>query len=392
MRSLCRITFSLTSLLILGSIPAFAQEDPCVSAIQAFVAENDGLGAGNLFALLNGQREIGCILGPTDRSGIENRYQVLFDPDSSDNQKAAARAELFDLTIDEFAEWPRRDCDDADDLTCIVGRHVDAINALQTDLVQETTEPNARLVDQNSWQVSPADGSIDISRANLNNLLTNSCAESLTDGNCRDGIKLSGSLMRSSIAMNQVITEYRLPTIEAGEEFLSTRDKEWNAYFNDVSVQWPWELGVNSWLYTKKNRGSLDGFPRAPNERWKILHPSLGFEHIDTPSDASSTSAAVFVEVVGFERWQWRDGEAANRWGLSIVASLANIPNMDSVGYGAFLHTPIRNISVGAIWRDGDAGSETGIIANVNLAAMLQEYGNLDLRKFLTPQAVSSSE
>ena len=133
---------------------------------------------------------------------------------------------------------------------------------------------------------------------------------------------------------------------------------------------------------TTENRGE---FPRAPNSRWIALSPSLGFEHIDVGGGEDSTSAAVFVELLGYERWHWRDGKADNRWGVSLVASFANIPGMDRVGYGAFLHTPIQNVSIGAVWRDGDAGSETGIIANVNLAALIQEYGNFDLGKFLNP-------
>lgn len=384
-----RSRLSLLCLLIafqFVSAPVSAQQDPCTTVVQDFIAQNPGVTGNSVYAILNRDRARGCILGPTDRSGIENRYQTLFSNTASSAQKAVARTEVFDLAVEEFSEWDGSICDSANDPVCMVGRHVNQIQELKASLVSSASDPDPGIVNQDNWFVQAATGEIRISNVNVSSFLADACATDVTDTQCRDAIALSGSFMRTSLAMNQVIAAYRLPIIEANAEFLSLRDREWDAYFNEISVQWPWELYVNSRRFTKKNRDQLGNFPRAPNKRWIVLHPSLGFEHIKAPGGDTSTGAAVFVEIAGFERWAWRDGQARNRWGLSVIASFANIPNMDGVGYGAFLHTPIKNMSIGAVWRDGDAGSETGIVANFNIAALLQEYGNLDLADFLTPQ------
>ena len=109
-----------------------------------------------------------------------------------------------------------------------------------------------------------------------------------------------------------------------------------------------------------------------------LLRPSPAFEVIDTVDD-SSTRAVIVVEVVGYQRWQWRDGQQHNRWGVSGIVSLADVNGVDTVGYGALVHTPIRNTAIGVVWRDGEAG----VVLNLDLAKLLQNYGNGDLLSFL---------
>jgi hypothetical protein len=191
--------------------------------------------------------------------------------------------------------------------------------------------------------------------------------------------------MRTSLAMVQLIIDYNAPMIEAGAEFLSLRDQEWNEYFNGISVQYPWELAFNSVRFAKQaDKTERAGFPRAPNSKFVLLHPSLGFEHIDTPLGNSTSSAAVFLELVGYERWRWRNGKATNRWGASVVASYASITGMDDIGYGLLLHTPIRNMAVGVVYRDGAAGGETGLVLNFDLSKLVMQYKNADLGDFLS--------
>lgn len=380
MRSLYILIIIAVSMLTY--MPAEAQDDPCVAAVQSFITPASRIGAANLYALLGNEQNRGCVLGPTDTSGIEELYQILFSNASTTAEKAVARSQLLALAIQEFSGRPSSICDPQNVPGCMIGRHVDRIRELEAALMTDTSEPPAEILGFDNWAVRN-NGQIAISNINLNAFLTQECATDVTDDQCRDAIALSGSFMRTSIAMNQVIAAFNLPTIAAHQEFLSMRDREWDAYFNDISVQFPWELYFNSRRFSRQNEGELGGFPRAPNDRWIVLHPSVGFEHIDTPIDSSSTSAAVFVEVVGYERWSWRNGSAWNRWGLSGVVSFANIPGMDEVGYGALLHTPLKNISFGAVWRDGDDGSEVGIVANFNIAALIQQYEELDLKSFL---------
>ena len=108
-----------------------------------------------------------------------------------------------------------------------------------------------------------------------------------------------------------------------------------------------------------------------------------GVEIIDSPDDNNGTQAAIVVEVFGYQRWRWQDGEQRNRWGVSAILSVADINGMDTVGYGAMLHTPIKHTALGVVWRDGNDGSEVGVLLNLNLAQLLQKYNNGDLMSFL---------
>ena len=109
----------------------------------------------------------------------------------------------------------------------------------------------------------------------------------------------------------------------------------------------------------------------------------MGVEYIDTPAGGSRAETAVVLELFGYEKWRYKSGKAVNRWGASVLTSFADIPGMDSVGYGLMLHTPVKNASIGIVWRDGDADSETGILINIDFAKLIQKYDGVDLDRFL---------
>ena len=75
----------------------------------------------------------------------------------------------------------------------------------------------------------------------------------------------------------------------------------------------------------------LAGFPRAPTSKPIFLHHSVSIEHIDTPTSKSSQEAVVLLEIIGYEKWKWRNGKAKQRWGGSFALSLADIEGMDEV-------------------------------------------------------------
>ena len=114
-----------------------------------------------------------------------------------------------------------------------------------------------------------------------------------------------------------------------------------------------------------------------------LFHPSPALEVIDSPIDGKSSEAAVLVEVFGFQHWQWRDGKQRNRWGASGIISMADINGMETFGYGVLLHTPVRNVAFGVIWRDGEDGSKMGVVLNLGTAKLLKSYRNDDLMSFL---------
>ena len=383
MRNLFRSRVLLTLALLTTAPLAFAaQEDPCGVFYAKEIKPSAQESA--VWSMLNQQRQSGCILGPTDTTGIEDQYQQLFQS-KPDTDKAVVRTQLFDAVLHEFDGLPSSVCEAPNDASCMVGRHLLKLRALREFLMEGSPDRADPLLAPNSWVPQVFNGQIAISQVGIQGFLQQECADGVASARCEAAVSLAAKLMRTSLATGQLIVAYNQPIIDANKRFLSQRDKEWDSYFNDVSVQYPWELGWNSARFAKAHKGELGSFPRAPSSKLVALHPSAGLERVDLPSGESGTLAAMVVELVGYESWRWRAGEAVNRWGVSLAASFADVPGMDAVGYGVLFHTPIRNISIGAVRRDGDAGSEVNLIINVDFAQMIQEYSQTDLVDFLTP-------
>lgn len=250
-------------------------------------------------------------------------------------------------------------------------------HAYMRDLT-ETGNLDSVHLDRNRWLVK-ARGGLTAANANLARWLASECAVRASDA-CRQAVSTSALLIRSGAVVNEMITSYQAKNIQTNDAFLTTRDKEWNEYFNTVSVQYPWELWWNSRRF--KGEKDLDKFPQAPNDKVVFLHPVPGYEYIKAP-DGRSVHDAVYVELIGYERWRWRDGKATRRWGGSVVFSYADITGMDSTAWGVLLHTPVRHISIGVVRRDGDLGAETGWVLNIDPAPLFKSYDFGGLLGFL---------
>jgi hypothetical protein len=358
-----------------------AEIEPCAAEYDKQLKSDEPPGIPQVWITLNNEQQSGCILGATDSTGIRQLYLDLQRlPPGGD--MAVARTQLFDRMLAQFDGIASSVCD-GDSTACVVGRHVEAIRSARELL--NTGHPNATdpLLSNSSWVVVQSNGNVGMSKVSLLRYLTSECQQGADSARCRSAVENAAKIARSSEAVFQAIIAHRMPIIEANEVFLTTRDKEWNSYFNEVSVQYPWELALNGWRFQKKTtQAERAGFPRAPEHKLIAAHPVPAFEYAEVAGD-HSTQAAVVVELLGFERWRWRDGKAVNRVGMSLAASFTDLPGADAVGYGVVFHTPVRNVSIGAVWRDGDDGNSINLIFNVNLAALIQQYKNADVKDFI---------
>jgi hypothetical protein len=366
--------------LWLVALTANADAEPCLAFYESAMK---GKPADALYALLNTQRARGCILGPTDTTGIEPLYQAMAGEDITDVQRAAMRAELIGKLLNSFDGVAPCADTGSDSVACVAGRHLGNIDKaarmLNGDLPRDET-----FLSLSGWTVVIADGKIAVSDIVVRDFLMRECVGGSAAMACRTAAELAAKFMRTSLAMVQLIAQYNRPLIDANAAFLSRSDREWDQYFNAASVQYPWELAWNSRRYSKKHGDDRDKFLPAPTDKVIFLHPALGYEHIDTPLENGRLVPALALEIFGYEKWRYRDGKAENRWGASIVASFVDIQGMDTLAYGLMVHTPLKNISIGAVSRDGDAGKQTGIVISVDLAKLLQQYENADIGDFLS--------
>ncbi len=376
---LCGLT-----LLLAGHESYSAETEPCTAAYDVAVSALATSAPAQVWTLVESERQSGCVLGATDTTGIKKLYLDL-QMAKSDGERAVLRAQLFDRVLAQFDGFAANSC--AGETTpCVVGRQRQAIEQVRDLLVNGQPDQTDAMLTNGSWAAVIRDGAIGASGVRLQPYLENECGEGAKSSRCRAAVDVAAKVLRSSEATFQAIVAHRLPIIAANAMFLTTRDREWNAYFNDTSVQYPWELALNGRRFRKDHpdpavRGQ---FPRAPAQRVILLHPAPGFEYAKTGS-GRGTQAAVVVEVLGYERWRWREGSAINRVGVSLAASFSDVPGADKVGYGLVFHLPVRNISLGAIWRDGVAGGKVNIVMNADLAGLIKQYRDVDVRDFLNP-------
>ena len=365
-------------LTCLMSIHAVATE-PCISFYEREIRGKAALEVQAIHAKLKNEKSRpGCILGNADTTGIKGQYQKLLAKPAGEDL-AIERGLLLEMMLNEFEDVPTEECEGlaSKGVAC---RHLRALLSLDTQVRGGTFDliENPR----NDWVPDNYSSKIAISNVNVADFLDEQCGEDIDELVCADAVALSAKLLRTSLAANELITSYQQPVIGVNDRFLSGRDKEWEAYLNGASVQFPWELAFNSWRFSKKT-DDKDKFPRAPTSRWVLFHPSPAVEVIDSPVDGDSTEATILMEVFGYQLWRWRDGQQGNRWGASGIISVADINGMDTFGYGVLLHTPIKNAALGVIWRDGENGGEIGVVLNMDLVKLLKNYGNDDLMSFL---------
>jgi hypothetical protein len=355
--------------------------EPCVAAYQQDVA-GQTYAASSIYTVLR-QKELGhCILGPADTTGIEQLKTALLEA-KTNGEKAAARRILLERVLAEFDGLPDKPCD-GETIACAAGRHVTKIRELQQALDAGPVDPKSVLVSHSSWSFEPAHPTISISQIDLSALLEHECAQDVLSSQCLAAVDFAAKAMRTAEAVHQIIDVYAEPIIEANTQFLTTRDKEWDSYMNQVSVQYPWELGVNGYIFQQVTpKEARSRFPRAPTSKLVVVHPSPGFERVEAPTGGHSTQAAVLIELVGYEKWAWKEGTASNRWGASLVTSFVDARGSQSVGYGVLLKTPFKNASVGVIYRNGDRGRQINLTINVDLAKLIEEYKDVDVKKFL---------
>jgi hypothetical protein len=356
--------------------------EPCIATYQKVIPTlPQPVAPDSVFAVLTAD-QAGCILGAADSTGIGELTQALRDAQTT-AEKAVARQKVFERIVSEFEGLPSMPCD-ANTIACDAGRHVTKILELRRALDSGPVDPHSPLVDHDSWALQPATATIEISRIDLNLLLTNECAPGALSPRCIAAVDFAAKVIRTGHGMFELIQTYWQPIIDADTQFLTQRDKEWNSYMNDVSVQYPWELWLNGMIFQKTTPAAERAkFPGAPTSKWVFLHPSPGFERVEGPTGGHSTQAAVLIEIAGYEKWRWSAGAASGRWGASFVASFIDATGSHSVGYGVLLKTPFKDASLGAIWRTGDRGHQVNLTINVDLAKLIEQYKDVDVREFI---------
>jgi hypothetical protein len=164
---------------------------------------------------------------------------------------------------------------------------------------------------------------------------------------------------------------------EAFVSYVEDTRTRWAAYFDKSRVQFPWELGLNSWrfqreLEARRKRDQPDGFglSNPPDDQWIFLHPSVGLRYGGAPD--RRFDQAVVVELAGYYSWKWSGTTIKDLLGGSLIATWANGGTEQRKGYGLMVHLP-KNYSVSLIQERGGGQRRLGLIVSIDLGKLIQD-------------------
>ena len=89
----------------------------------------------------------------------------------------------------------------------------------------------------------------------------------------------------------------------------------WHAYRDDALPQFSWEYAINS-ARMKRTGKNPQGFEPIPTSQIIFLHPGASLEWRDARkgSTDSRTKPAVYLEVLGINKWRWNEDTGAPNW------------------------------------------------------------------------------
>ncbi len=216
-----------------------------------------------------------------------------------------------------------------------------------------------------------------VSALDVGTSLDASCTDKSSAG-CKDAMTKAKAWIRVTVLTESALQAYSASYVASLAAESALRLSRWHAYRDDGLPQFQWEWLLNSWRLTHKETRPLDQNgqpegPRAvPTDQIILLHPGIGVEWRDAVASGSKTQAAVYLELLGINRWSWKDDTAdmGNAVGISAVATYAKRDQATSVGYGLMFH--FRSVKPLAL-AITKSGGDTSIVLNIDLAEYVKD-------------------
>jgi hypothetical protein len=120
---------------------------------------------------------------------------------------------------------------------------------------------------------------------------------------------------------------------------------EWNYYFEEARVMYPWELTAQFESIMKAHDPNR-GFLRAPTEQTFWLHPSVAMESVIGAPDGDRLQPALVLELYGKNWWSFKsyddtkDRLTLDGWakGFSVIATYSDVADVHNWGVGLSAH------------------------------------------------------
>ena len=378
-----RLPYTLTLLLAFNSFNVHANsEDPCVADfISSFEAGNVPL-VGAYYTLNN------CVLGQKDKTDVAelaNKIERITKEETKDETK---RDKVRDQ-ISQFMQKARKHQNESLDA---VSDHTE-LSERQTKLTSLMSEVSLQIAKMDNTGTSitsviqpdtAADDwyslgtSLERFRVSYKDVIVGSgtdagaCSDIKSDQCLLTLESMTDWLRYQQAASQKVHPFYSNSRLYDFQDYTVIREKKWFNFFEVTNYPLIWEFWVNQ-QYDRFTYNIGDyGLAEPPDEQLTIFRPSIaaGFSN----GLGQSPTAELVVEVVGYTTWEWKEAEAINRWGLSLVGTLGeykeNNDTKTNPGIGFLVHTPTPGISFGLVARKY---GKNGLIVTFDLINLWDE-------------------
>ncbi len=147
-------------------------------------------------------------------------------------------------------------------------------------------------------------------------------------------------------------------------------DARWAVFRDHSKPMYWWELVATSHCIGAEAYQGVDNLS-PPSSQIILLHPALGYEYVADSTDGDKLKPAVFLELFGYNRWQWQGAKMQYPWffsGASVLVGYSDRAHQSDNFYGLMVHAQ-SEYSIAVTRR---ASGEFGVMLN------------LDLEKFVT--------
>ena len=224
------------------------------------------------------------------------------------------------------------------------------------------------------WSYDPAgkvlaqqEGELDVAV-----LLGIECSKAATAMACTRALRGSAQVLLAVLQLNRITHVFLTQKRNAFAEHVVELDERWKTYFARSRSQYPWELALNSWAFTKSRPAR--GLVGPPSEQWTLLHPTVGLRHRNGAE--SAYSSALVLEVLGYQRWTWDGSTMAGLRGGSLIAAWTEQSKRNKPAIGLMWHLP-DSYSVGLMIDSTGTGRKTSLVLSADLAKLFTDPSGL---------------
>ena len=182
---------------------------------------------------------------------------------------------------------------------------------------------------------------------------------------------LAATQMRMALLVDQALRALMAPTRNTYVAHLQSLDRRWQSYVRDSRSSYPWEWGLNDWVFHRHRQE--DGFEEPRTRQIVFLHPDAAYQYIAIGDDRLSESLT--LEVLGFARYKWgKDDRLKGR--LSGSAFVGWRGNAKETPFWGLMTHLAHGGSIGVGMRSRESKTEWGVFASGDVGKLFLANGD----------------